>query len=366
MRKIFFTALVSLASLPVWSWGGRGHHTICHSAVFLLQEEGLRDFLKTRPHLMGHLCNIPDFYWKTLSPELTKLGNPTHFIDVEITGLGIQDISIDYKAVVEQFTGKPNQFKKDSTIFSVPTELGSIWWRADQFYRRAVGSEKDLKQSAVPSNSKEEQDDKLPYNIATYDFIVNLGLMGHFVGDASQPYHASADYDGYFTGHGGIHAYYEDLGVSAIGPDLEIKINKAAKNLIAAAQSKNKKTRETVPFLSKSTVIENMKALTEVSFKEIGDIQKIDPVLKPSEQKMEKGMSLRTPAERKDIKTVAGQFEPYIVREMARSAALLAKIWDQAYVQVGRPKLTAYKSYKYPFTPDFVIPDYFDDKSVKK
>jgi hypothetical protein len=44
---------------------------------------------------------------------------------------------------------------------------------------------------------------------------------------------------------------------------------------------------------------------------------------------------------------------------MARAAALLAKKWDEAYIAVGKPDLSKYQSYRYPFTPDYLKPDYY-------
>lgn len=365
MKLIFsFVLICSLASVG-HAWGGRGHHAICHSAVFLLKEEGLRDYLQSRPQMMGHLCNIPDIHWKSLGPDVGKLGNPSHFMDVEVTGLAMKDIPADYQKIVSKFTGEPNQFKKGAKIFSVPTEFGSLWWRADQFFRRAIGLEKEWKKATTPTNSKEEQDEALPYNKAAFEFMVNLGLMGHFVGDAGQPFHGTTDYDGYAVGHGGIHSYFEDQGVSVLGADLEVRVIDAGKKLQEAAASKEKELKKTFQFLTAKNTIEKMRALSELSFDEIKTILAVDPIKKPSEDKKEKGMSLRTPAEREDIKTVAAKLDPIIVQEMARSAALLANLWDEAYVKVGKPKLTAYKSYRYPFTPEFVAPDYFEEKAAK-
>jgi hypothetical protein len=364
--KLGWLILFSILSANAWAWGGRGHHTICSAAVFLVKDEGLRDFLKNRPHMMGHLCNVPDFYWKSLGGDVAKLGNPAHFIDVEITGLKVSDVPLDYKKMIHDFTGKPNHVHKEKTIFSVPAEFGSLWWRADQFFRRATSLEKDWKKATPPANSKEEQDDNLAYNKDAFEFIVNLGLMGHFVGDASQPFHASVDYDGYMSGHGGIHAFYEDAAVSAIGPQLELRIVEAGEKFRDAAAGKDKEAKKAVPFLTAKTVIEKMKALSEISVSEVPAVLAIDPVKKPSEVKAERGMEIRTPAQRDDIKTVAAKFEPMIIQQMARSASLLATLWDEAYVKVGKPKLTAYKSYKYPFTPEFVVPDYIDDGASKK
>ena len=49
------------------------------SAVYLVKDPVLRQFLLSRTHVMGYLCNIPDTHWKGMSPDLTKHGNPPHF-----------------------------------------------------------------------------------------------------------------------------------------------------------------------------------------------------------------------------------------------------------------------------------------------
>lgn len=339
-----------LAQQQALAWGGRGHAAICEAAVFLVKNPSLKEYLQNKPQMMGHLCNIPDIYWKSLSDEARKFGDPGHFVDVEVTGLQIKDVPTDYKKIIETYTGSENKFKDGSKIFSIPGEFGSNWWRADQFYRRATEEGKKLKTLAAPANSKEEQDENFAYNKAFFNMIVNLGLMGHFVGDDGQPYHSTSDYDGYAANHGGIHAYYEDSSVAYFDADLVPRIVKKAKELKKA------------PFLKDGTVIEKMRALSEVSYQEIKEINKVDPVIKPSVIKIEKGMSLKTPAERKPASVGFKAFEKLIVQQMARSSALLAQLWDQAYVEAGEPAGKAYKSYKYPLQPEFVMPDYFDTK----
>lgn len=358
---VFFVFLTALAA-DALAWGGRGHHTICEAASFLVKEKGLKDYLTSRPQMMGHLCNVPDFYWKSLGGEAGKLGNPTHFIDVEITGLKIQDIPTDYKKIIETYENQPNKFKEGSTIFNIPTEFGSAWWRADQFYRRATDLGPAWQAAALPSNSQEEQNETLVYNQSAYQFIVNLGLMGHFVGDMGQPFHSTADYDGYGQGHGGIHAYYEDAGVSSQSYKMTSKVVEQGFALQKLAAAKNKKQ---VPYLMPGSVIDRMKALTLVSTSEIAKIYSSDPILKKSEVKKEKGMEIKTAAERKPVAVVADKWGPMITMQLARSATLLALLWDEAYHKVGTPKLTAYKSYKYPFTPDFVAPDYHEIPTAK-
>ena len=297
--------------------------------------------------MMGHLCNIPDFYWKSLGGEANQLGNPTHFIDIEVLGLEVKDIPTDFKKLTAEYTGKPNKFKTDgSTIKSVAQEFGSSWWRVDQFMRLIEGIGKELTSATPPVNFKEEQNAELPYNKLAYQLIVNMGLMGHFVADNSQPFHTTADYDGYAAGHGGIHAYFEDSVVGEFDGDLDYLILKEARAMKNPA------------FLKPGTAIEKMKVLSLISNEEIPKILKLDPIKKKSTLTKEKGMEIKTPAEREPASVAFKKMKPLIVKEMARGAILLAHLWDEAYTKAGKPKIGAYKSYKYPFTVDFISPDY--------
>jgi len=359
MTKSFalFFSLV-LLSPSAFSWGGRGHHTICDAAVYLVKEKGLKNYLQAKPHMMGYLCNIPDIYWRDLGPDVSKLGDSTHYVDVEILDMNPKDIPLDFRKIITDFTGKPNPTKAGSNILSIPNEFGSNWWRADQFYRRAVSLAEKWKAAPAPANSKEERDDNLVFNKLAFDFMVNIGLMGHFVGDNGQPFHSTIDYDGYLSGHGGIHAYYEDSLVAALPANLFQRVINQG-NYFRKNESKH-------AFLKEKTVLARMRALAIEAHKEIPKVFALDKVKKASTVKDEKGMSLKTAAERKPAEEVAPRFESLIVTDMARSAALLAKLWDEAYVAVGSPKLAAHKSYRFPIQPEFVAPDYFDIKDITK
>lgn len=343
----FISALVCMHSLA-HAWGGRGHHAICSSAVHLIKEEGLKNYLKHQPQMMGHLCNMPDFYWKSLGGKANQMGNPTHFVDLEVLGVAPEKIGTDYRKLQKEFTGKPNAFYEGKTLQSLPQDFGSSWWRTEQFMKKVAALKRDFSKSKPPKDRQQEQDNSLPFNKATYEMIVSLGLMGHFVGDNAQPFHTSADYDGYKTGHGGIHSYYEEEVVGEFDGDLENLI------LVEARQMKD------VSFLKGKNSIEKMKSLSLISNKEIAEVLKLDPVTKPSVEKEEKGMQIRTKAERKPASVAFAKMKPMIVTQMARGSLLLAHLWDEAYKSAGRPKIEKYKSYKYPFTVDFVEPDYHD------
>jgi hypothetical protein len=353
--------LIGLIVLLSWheslAWGGRGHDTLCESATYLIENKELKTFLMSRPHVMGHLCNIPDIYWRSLPNEMTREGNPTHFIDTEILPFAIKDFPLDLAKLMTDFNGK-KRANREGDIKSLPHDLGTVWWRADQFYRLAVAEKDNLATLKVHSGpmfgtlERTEITDKNPFNSGVYNFYVNLGLMGHFVGDASQPFHSTDDFDGYNKGHGGIHAYYEETLVSAMDGDLSAKVIKEARKL------KNASRKEA--YLTAATSLEKMRALSMLSIADIKDVIKADLLKKPSEVKEERGMKIRTAAEREPLEKTMKRFEPLLVKHLARGAALLADMWDKAYVDAGSPKLSAYKSFKYPLTPDFVMPDYYD------
>lgn len=329
MKAAALTAVALLTPVSAATWGGRGHHAICSAAVHLVKNEELKSFLIHRPHTMGHLCNIPDIYWKSLSGEVRKLGDPTHYINPEKLGLKIAAVPLEL-----------------AEIQSAPGDFGSLWWRADQFMRRIAVLKKDFVEASPPKGFKEEQDEKLPYNRAVYEFMVNAGLLGHFVGDAGQVFHSTADYDGWQRGHGGIHSYYEEQIIAEAPADLETRIVQAAQRLKKA------------PYLKPGPIVERMRSFSESSFKDLELILKSDPVLRKSTFRKEKGLELKTPAERAPAREGWKKLGPTATQSMGRSAAFLAALWDEAFLSAGAPKLSAYRSFRYPFTPDFIPPDY--------
>ncbi len=343
MPKFFGVLIVFFYSGFVLAWGLRGHDTICQAATFLTEPAALRAFLKLRAPQMGHLCNIPDIHWKSAGPEAAEYGMPTHYVDTEILGLPVDQIPLDFQQIITDFEDKSF---KDKKIKSIPKEFGSNWWRADQFVRRAIQSGKVATSSPLPKDRKEEQNKDLEFNKSIHEMINSMGVLGHFVGDNGQPFHSTVDHDGYGSGHGGIHAFYEHEIVAEFDEKLLSQV--VARALIL------KKT-----WKLKGNVLERMRELSKVSLLEIKKILEIDKVKKASIFSNEKGMEIKKPAERELNAKIVAQYRPLIIEQMARSVVLLSLFWNEIYRQAGEPLLASYKSYQYPLQPDFVVPDYF-------
>ncbi len=344
MRAVIFLGL--LFPTLALGWAGRGHDTICQAAPFLVKEPKLKDFLSRRGYLLGYLCNVPDVYWRSLGPQ-TKVGDFTHFMDPENLDVTLEAIPpLPYSEIVKTYQGRESKYLKRK-IMSVADDLGSLWWRADQFFNLAQQSATQIKKAdKIPTTYPEKQDANLPYNKAVYEMLLNMGFLGHFVGDVSMPFHSTTDFDGYHQGHGGIHSFYEDDCVAALSGNLLHEVIEKAQKLDLKELEKEKSPVAQIKWMSLHFVMD------------IDAVLKNDKVIKASESKTEKGMTLKTPAQRKEAGEVAPQFQSLIINEMAYSARLLALMWERAYHEGGDPDLKAYGSYRFPFSPEFLAPNY--------
>lgn len=329
MKRFFLLSLLTLiTSQNGYGWGERGHHVICEVATRLVTNPELGQFLQGRGHQAGHVCNIPDFHWRSLAAQ-TKPGENSHFMDPENLGYTIDTVPLVFADIAKS---------KGLSKTQVAIDLGSLWWRADQFFRRARTNAEAAKLAPVPS-STQAQDDKHPYNKAVYQFFTDLYLMGHFAGDASMPYHNTSDYDGWAKGRGGIHSYFETACVTAQGLDLVEEVFQIAAPLRAQAS----------PWTS---AVEKIRAVSLLAAADMATLDSLDVLVAPSVE------STKTYAKRPPVAESARRFRPLISKELARSAVLLSELWDAAYETGGKPNLKAYRSYRYPLAPDYVPVDY--------
>ena len=339
-----------------FSWGGRGHQAICESAVFLVQNPELKKFLTFRPHFMGHLCNVPDIYWKSLPASVAQQGSPTHYLDMEFLQHLPDDKKTNFAELEKILTGTKPLANKPS-IKSVNMDVGSVWWRANQFLQLASNLNADFTKNPPPSNRKEDFDDEYPFNKTTFSFMTMIGLLGHFVGDNSQPLHLSVDYDAYDAGHGGLHSYFEEDMVAQFDANLVQLITDKAREM----KKKHDRGQSKISFLMSTDPILQMKALSEISFSELPALLKADRVIQKSTIKEDQGMQIKTPAQRNPASQEFPRFKNMIINQMARSSLLLATFWDKAFQNAGSPLISKYKAYKYPFTPDYIAPDYVSE-----
>ncbi|MGE0633336.1 MAG: hypothetical protein AB7O96_13065, partial [Pseudobdellovibrionaceae bacterium] len=353
--------LLSFAKVNVaQAWGERGHHALCSAATKLEKQKDLIDFFKTKNHMMGHVCNIPDIHWRQLG-DLSESGENTHFMNFENLDYTAENTPVKWEQIMAEKQGKMS--KKLGKVINVSEDLGSSWWRFEQFYQRAVaaGAAAQKVQDKIDFRNKEDTNRK-EFNKQIFAMLTNMGLIGHFVGDAAQPFHNTVDYDGWDTQQGGIHSFYESKVVVALGLGLEEKILSRAKEI----KTEIEEGIHSNPF----DPIAAIRFVTLRGLKEIGDIRRIDQtnIKSPSE----KDETVRPPKKKNAIRgqpeIVAEALATPIVNELAAAALTLARSWDAIYVEAKMPKFMNYNSYNYPLSPDFVPPNYTkrEPSSTKK
>lgn len=171
MKRLFLICGLILVSAPCFSWGFYAHRRINQLAVFLLPPEMLLFYKKNIDFITEHAVD-PDKRRYAVAEE-----GPRHYIDIDHYG-------------VYPYTGLPRSWKAAVAAKTEDTlqQYGIVpWWIHTMHYRlteafRQKNSARILKLSAE---------------------------IGHYIGDAHVPLHASGNHNGQLTGQHGIHGFWE-------------------------------------------------------------------------------------------------------------------------------------------------------------
>jgi Zinc dependent phospholipase C len=182
MRKLLFVALIAFGcafapATRVNAWGFAGHKFITDRAIDLLPPEIRPFFQKNRTTIVEHAID-PDTYRTVGWAE----EDPRHFLDMDSYGpFPFKDLPHDYPAAV---AARGEDFVKKN---------GTVPWRTQEIYDKLRENFAQL-----PTAPFARDNVKLFSSIAA-----------HYVGDAFQPFHAAANYDGQLTNQRGIHSRFE-------------------------------------------------------------------------------------------------------------------------------------------------------------
>lgn len=236
-----FVFLLSLITQMCWGWGEVGHHLVARSAVKILKthplisktdmaSDRLESFLSvfnSKEYQQGHVANIPDTYWRNLESPLTEAGNllgsPTHYLNSESLLVQLKLKNLIGVELLLDYAKTQRELKELSHFF---TDVGSLPWRAQQFtdlYTQALNSQ--LGSTECKSSKKSE--------LNTRVITTHAGLLTHFTGDVTMPYHTTIDHDAIAVGQKGIHSYFEQDLVNELEiENLFSKVVERAKSLM--------------------------------------------------------------------------------------------------------------------------------------
>lgn len=206
MKKASAFVLSALLAAPdLGAWGNYGHQQINVAALKLLPPGPLRDWLVRSTPAVQRLAITPDYDWKMIGrapadPELKKKKlavdrqeHPLHYFECDAFDPKCPaDLPAgDYPDVFPKYREKlaARTHVAEPTRFAV-MKHGTAPWRALQLHRLAVAAMK-----------------KGDFHTA----LLALGTMGHYMGDLSQPFHTTLNFDGALSEDpaAGIHHTFE-------------------------------------------------------------------------------------------------------------------------------------------------------------
>lgn len=343
---------------PARAWGERGHDIVTRVAVRLLAARvatgtPLANQFGRKEFMLGHLSNVPDIVWRNQGDAIEKMNAPTHFMDLEYVTPELRLDTIPKTpaaalARMKELCGAPPKgYVCAARPGSTPDEssAGTAPWRVGQLYRMTV-------ESLKASNTGGKVD-----SAAVDRAFLTAGIMSHFVGDLGNPYHATRNYDGWETGQGGIHGYFESALVSSYRLALDQEV------FDAALEGRGlERTLRAVPAADRDRVSRDPIALAMAlaldSHTRLDAANALDLKFAVTAKSSAGPDGKRVSAERRDASELRPKFHDLTVERLATAAEVLANLWYAAWVEAGKPDFKGYQSFAYPVGPEFIAPDY--------
>jgi len=229
-----FATMLCFSQLTCQAWDYEGHRLVNQIALASLPADfpafTLTPEAKER---VAFLAGEPDRWRNTTDPTLNHFNGPDHYIDLE----QLDDYGIDphqltefrYNFVAQLALARaahPEKFPAidpDKNRDQTRQLVGFLPW--------AIVENFDKLKSAFSYLKAFESGGGTPEEIANAqaNILYIMGVMGHYVGDAAQPLHATKHHHGWvgenpngYTTDGGIHAlidggYFRKIGIPKVG-----------------------------------------------------------------------------------------------------------------------------------------------------
>jgi hypothetical protein len=170
---------LTLAPSPAFAWGTAAHRYIMRRAIDLLPPPIKPFFDHFRDELVLRVTD-PDL-WRNVGWE----DDPNHFLDLGVPEFGPYPFAAlprEYGAAIEKFGTAT--LKRDGTLpWRAQEEAGNLRRAMEGFTRNST--------------------------YAATDTVLFAAVAAHYLQDATQPLHATNNYDGQMSGQSGVHARFE-------------------------------------------------------------------------------------------------------------------------------------------------------------
>ena len=180
MRRTAALLVSLLAALPLFAWGEKGHLIVNEAAVPTLPNDMPAFFYKASSQLVWTAYD-PD-RWRGAGESLDAINPPDHFLDYEyVADLNLPADRFKYVDLLY----KSGVLRRHGITNSTP---GFLPWRIAELSDRLTNEWRQWRASAPRS---------LERQFIEADIIRDAGVLGHFVGDASNPHHTTINFNGW-------------------------------------------------------------------------------------------------------------------------------------------------------------------------
>lgn len=350
-----------------YGWGAYGHEQVSAVAVTLVRDTPLGKWLFRNTDTLERLSITPDCEWKANRscklPEDEHLKNlvfradryehPLHFFEPDAF---IKDGKVNLHSVASLPTGDYlDVFTRYLKLFAENIEHVLLFPRKKPIEDPAHPTSEDIEEDGTAQWRVTQLFDLAVRSLAREDYeaaILYLGTMSHYVGDLSQPFHVTMNYDGkvHTPSAEGIHAAFEtkmlDRAAKEAGAskDPETKLWDSFEATEAAVLTAAKSVFGDGGTLSRKEIIPTLLKLAGRGFGQT------EPLMDAFADAVQEAGSAGAEAERQfakariETRDDGSGVRPTVFElaeyRLGESAAILARLWLSAYESAKRQKKT--------------------------
>ena len=280
LKRVLAVALAGLLlPAPAFAWGFTAHRLIMRRAIEILPPEIKPFFVEHRDALATRTVD-PDM-WRTIGWD----DDPNHFLNLGTKEFGpppaFTALPRDYTAALQKFGAVAME------------RHGKLPWREAEMFGGLQRAFTDI-------------GDANPFTVER--ILVFAGATSHYIQDATQPLHASVNYDGQETDQRGVHSRFE----ATLIEKFESRLTITPGPLKSVASPKD---------LAFETLI--------------ASFQKVDALLKADKD----AIGAKDTYDDAYFEAFFGKVKPMIDAQLSLAVTLTASFITSAWEQAGKPNL---------------------------
>lgn len=206
LLALFLTCIAVQSS---FGWGSDGHKIVNRVAIETLPAT-MPAFLRIPQALdeIEYLGPEPDRWRSSATPELSAAQAPEHFLDMELADVAAPDgLPAQRYDFLHDLDVAERRYPDLADRLS-PQKVGLLPWQVNEDFERLQVDMRDYRMLRA------DHQDTLGVELA---ILYDIGCLGHYVADGSQPLHTTINYNGWvesknpedFSRQPGIHSQFE-------------------------------------------------------------------------------------------------------------------------------------------------------------